>query len=75
MRKQLTTDATTTIVPDNSGENTSPLSIRFPDDLLRRIDACAAATGNKRSRPVVYLCAWAVDQWEKQQATTRSNGR
>lgn len=68
-------NAAMTIVPDNSEENTTPLSIRFPDDLLRRVDACAAATGNKRSRTVVHLVTWAIDQWEKQQAAARSTGR
>lgn len=63
------------IVPDNSKVDTEPLSIRFPKDLLRRVDAIAAATGNKRSTTAVHLVAWATTQWEQQEAQRRAGGR
>ena len=58
------------IVPRGIGE-TKPLSIRFPVDLLRRLDACAAETDNSRSEVVVHMVAWALDQYEEQRAAER----
>jgi metal-responsive CopG/Arc/MetJ family transcriptional regulator len=61
---------TDVVVPQGDGP-TKPVSLRFPVSLLRRLDACAAATDNSRSDVVFYLLRWALDQYEAQIAQER----
>jgi metal-responsive CopG/Arc/MetJ family transcriptional regulator len=57
--------ATSPIVPQGVGD-TRPLSIRFPSDLIKRLDACALATDNSRSEVIVYLVRWGLDEYKAQ---------
>lgn len=51
------------IVPQGEGPG-SPLSMRFPKALLKRLDACATATGNTRTEVVMHLLRWALESYE-----------
>jgi metal-responsive CopG/Arc/MetJ family transcriptional regulator len=58
------------VVPQGEGP-TKPVSLRFPTSIIRRLDACAAATDNSRSDVIFYLLRWALDQYESQVAAER----
>lgn len=51
------------IVPQGEGPG-APLSMRFPKGLLKRVDACADATGNTRTDVVMHLLRWALETYE-----------
>lgn len=55
------------VVPEGEGV-ASPLSLRIPEKVLRRIDAVAKATGNPRSETMLHLMRWALDEYERQRA-------
>ena len=58
------------IVPLGEGK-TSPLSIRFSEALMRRLDAVAKVTGNNRSETVLHLVRWALDEYGRQRAAEK----
>lgn len=53
------------IVPEGDGDS-SPLSIRYPSALVKRIDAIAKQTKNTRTDTIIYLLKWAVATQEAQ---------
>lgn len=51
------------VVPEGEGIG-HPLSVRYPEKLLARIDACAEETGNSRTDAILHLLRWALDRYE-----------
>lgn len=61
-----------TIIPKGEhGKPTKPLSIRFRDDMLKRIDRVARETDNTRTDAIMHLLNWALTAYEKQRAGER----
>jgi len=55
------------IIPKRDrGELSDPVSVRFPKDVLKRIDRAAAETRNKRSEAILHLVEWALEKYEAQ---------
>lgn len=54
------------IVPESEGPS-RPLSIRFPEGIIKRLDEVAKQTGNDRSTVILHLCRWGLDEVERQQ--------
>ncbi len=59
------------VIPPGEGP-TRPLSIRFPDALLKRVDAAAKTSGNDRSTTVLHLVRWALDEYDRQRAAEKA---
>jgi metal-responsive CopG/Arc/MetJ family transcriptional regulator len=55
------------VVPEGEGVGV-PLSLRVPEKLLARLDACAEQTGNPRTETLLHLVRWALTQYENEQA-------
>ncbi len=53
------------IVPEGEGKPSDPVSLRIPEKLLKRLDACASATGNARYETILHLLRWALDEYER----------
>ena len=62
------------VVPPGEGPGI-PLSIRYPKQLISRIDACAKATGNNRTETIMHLLRWALDEFDAQRAKERDAKR
>lgn len=56
------------VVPENEGKLSAPVSLRIPEKLLARLDACAEETGNPRYEAILHLLRWALDAYEKEPA-------
>lgn len=54
-----------------------PLSLRFPQKLLARLDAVAKVTGHPRTDVILHLVRWGLDEYERQRAeeTAKSQKR
>jgi metal-responsive CopG/Arc/MetJ family transcriptional regulator len=55
------------VVPEGEGV-ASPLSLRIPEKLVKRVDAVAKATGNSRTETILHLMRWALDEYDRQRA-------
>lgn len=53
------------VIPEGEGPST-PLSIRFPEKLIARLDVVAKSTGNSRTEVILHLCRWGLDEYERQ---------
>ncbi len=55
------------VVPEGEGVGTS-VTLRVPEKLLARLDACAKVTNNSRTDVILHLLRAALTQWESTQA-------
>lgn len=62
------------VVPQGEGP-TSPLSVKFPEKLIERLDEVAKATGNTRSSVILHLVRWGLDEYERQRAEEATQKR
>jgi metal-responsive CopG/Arc/MetJ family transcriptional regulator len=54
------------ILPPAEGE-TTPISLRFPSLLLKRVDAIAKVSGHDRTAVIVNFVRWACAEYEAEQ--------
>lgn len=59
------------IVPESEGKLSEPVSLRIPEKLLARLDACAERTGHARGETILHLLRWALSEDEKDLAVSR----
>ena len=52
--------------PGDDSRASRPLAIRFPAELIRRIDQVARETHNTRSAIVLHAVRWALDEYQRQ---------
>lgn len=62
------------VVPPGEGPG-QPLSMRVPEQLLKRVDAVAKETRNSRTDTVLHLLRWALNKYESERAAERSAKR
>lgn len=55
------------IIPIGEG-NGIGLSMRYPQNLVARLDSIAKATGNTRTSVIMHLLRWALEQYESNPA-------
>ncbi len=60
------------IVPESEGPLSKPVSLRFPEKLLARLDACAERNGYSRGETILHLLRWALSEDEIDLATSKS---
>lgn len=53
------------VVPDGEGKLSQAITVRLPEQLLRRIEQCAKETSNNRSDAILHLLRWALSAYEK----------
>lgn len=54
------------IVPEGEGKLSDPVSLRIPEKLLARLDACADRHGQQtRGETILHLLRWALSEDEK----------
>lgn len=53
------------IIPPGEGV-AKPLSMRYPEQLLKRIDAIAKETRHTRTDTIMHLLRWAVTRYEEE---------
>lgn len=70
-RKPIVPNAAEVIVPVVPKEKLLPLSVKFPTDVIRRLDEVSEDTGNNRSAVILYLVRWGLEQYEAQKAKGR----
>lgn len=56
---------TKAVVPKGEGP-TKPLSIRFPEKILKDIDRVASETNNDRTATIMHMLRWAVAEYKAQ---------
>lgn len=62
------------VVPPSEGPS-RVLSLRVPQRVLERVDAVAEDTGHDRTATVLHLLRWALDEYDRQRATEKTQKR
>ena len=59
------------VIPEGEGPG-KPLSLRVPEQLLKRIDVVAKETRNSRTDAVLHLLRWALSKYESEREAERA---
>lgn len=64
------------LVPQGFGPRESkPRSTRWPEGLIKRVDAVAKATGHDWTTALFHLVQWALDEYDRQRAEEKTQKR
>lgn len=58
------------VVPKGEGA-TRPLSIRYPEAILKELDKIAKETNNDRTSTIMHILRWGIAEYKAQRAVER----